>query len=199
MASPVLAALAQSHLNETARREDDLAKQVYKIIGPPGVADPNVPAIFAQFCAQWKVPALPARPATIAAFVLQNQTLGAEALLSVLSEIAAAHITASFSDPTTQWQVNAVMAQLAKIEQPRSWTKEDRIEFSRLPVTVQAIVLRRESERDAALQRSLQLIADERKQLKAAAENVRETEQAKPEIKTEETTNAKNENAAAAA
>jgi hypothetical protein len=175
--SPVIAALAQSHINETARREDGLARQVYKVIGTPGVADPNVPAIFSQACANWRVPCLPARPATVAAFLLQNQKLGAEALLEVLSGIAAAHITSSHSDPTTQWQCNAILAQLAKIEEPpRSWTKADRLEFSRLPVTVQKIVLRRESERDAALQRSLQLIADERKQLKAAAENVRETD-----------------------
>jgi hypothetical protein len=75
--------------------------------------------------------------------------------------------------------------------------QEDRVEFFRLPVAVQAIVLRRESERDSALQRALQKIADERKQLKVAAENVRETIEPKTDNKTEEITNAKAETAGA--
>jgi hypothetical protein len=68
----------------------------------------------------------------------------------------------------------------------------------RLPVAIQEIVVRREAERDGALQRALQKIADEKKQLKAAAENVRENEP-KPENKTEEKTNVENETASAGA
>jgi hypothetical protein len=60
------------------------------------------------------------------------------------------------------------MARFVKIEPPRSWTKEDRVEFFRMPVTAQAIVVRREGERDRALHQAQQKIADERKAIQSA-------------------------------
>jgi hypothetical protein len=197
MTSPVLAALTNARLAETAKHEADLGALVYKNIGRPTVTDASVPAIFEEFCAKWKVPSLPARPTTCAGFCIQHRGLEADELIEVMAGVSRAHQAANLADPTASLECNVVMARFVKIEPPRSWTKEDRVEFFRLPVTAQAIVVQRESERDAGLQRAMQKIADERKQLKAAAENVRQAEP-KPEIKEEKAKNVEAENAGAA-
>lgn len=49
------------------------------------------------------------------------------------------------------------------IEPPQSWSAEDRAVFAKLPPEAQAIVQRRESERDRLIQTRTQEIADERK------------------------------------
>src|SRR6516164_3981442 len=169
--SPVIEALANSHLNEQrrviAKRESDLAARVHQVVGPHHVTDGSLPSVFWSFCQQHGVPALPARPSTCAAFCLDlEHDLGAEKLLDLLAGVSRAHVAAGLADPTASWQVNAVMARFAKTETPRSWTEEDRVEFLGLPAMVREIVLRREGERDNALQRALQKVADERKQLK---------------------------------
>lgn len=51
----------------------------------------------------------------------------------------------------------------APIEPPKSWSAEDRALFSKLPPEAQAVVSRRESEREAQFTRRAQEIADERK------------------------------------
>jgi hypothetical protein len=193
VSSPVIRALAQSHINEVAQHEADLAARVYKNIGRPTVTDAVVPAVFQEFCAKWKVPCLPARPTTCAGFAIQYRGLDAAELVEIMAGISRAHQAANFADPTASFECNVVLARFVKIEPPRSWTKEDRVEFLALPATVQKIVLRREEERDAGQQRALQKLADERKLL----ENVRQTIETKPESKTEEKTNAKNETASA--
>jgi hypothetical protein len=182
-ASPVLAALARSHINETAKHEADLAARVYKNIGRPTVTDAVVPAVFEEFCAKWKVPCLPARPTTCAGFCIQYRGLDADELVEIVAGISRAHQAANFADPTASFECNIVLARFVKIEPPRSWTKEDRVEFFRAPVAIQKIVLRREDERNVGVQRAIQKLVDERKQL----ENVRKTQ---TPLKTEETTNA---------
>lgn len=54
-------------------------------------------------------------------------------------------------------------AKPAAIEPPRSWSAEDRAVFSRLPPEAQAVVARRESERESAFTKRTQEIAEERK------------------------------------
>jgi hypothetical protein len=199
MTSPVLAALANARLNETAQHEADLAARVYKNIGRPTVTDAIVPAVFEEFCAKWKVPSLPARPTTCAGFCIQHRGLDADELVEVMAGVSRAHQASNLADPTASFECNVVLARFIKIEPPRSWTKEDRVEFFRLPITAQAIVVRREGERDRALHQAMQKIADERKQLKAAAENVRETEPKPETIEEKATTNVENKVRAAGA
>jgi hypothetical protein len=155
--SPVIEALANSHLSEQrrviAKREADLAGKVHRVIGPSPVTDGALPAVFATFAQRYGVPALPCRPSTCAAFCLDHQSdLGTGKLIDLLATIAQAHVAAGFADPTTSWQVDAVMARFANVElePPRSWTKEDRVEFFRLPVVVQEIVLRKRTRRGSS-------------------------------------------------
>jgi hypothetical protein len=56
---------------------------------------------------------------------------------------------------------------LPSIEPPRSWTKEQKDEFSGLPRHVQEIVAQREQEREATLRRSQNEAAEQRKALEA--------------------------------
>jgi hypothetical protein len=53
--------------------------------------------------------------------------------------------------------------QAAPIEPPKSWTADERAEFSKLPPAMQATIARREGERDQAISRHVQEIADAKK------------------------------------
>lgn len=68
--------------------------------------------------------------------------------------------------PTDQGEVEP--AETPAIEPPRSWSKEDAEFFKQLPPDAQAIVARRESERDKAVQRSTTEAAEVRKAAEAA-------------------------------
>jgi hypothetical protein len=195
VSSPVIRALAQSHLNETAKHEADLAAKVHRVIGPNPVTDgASVPAVYEEFCRKFQVPSLPSRPTTAAAFCLAHCGLDVEELLEVMAGVSRAHLAANFACPVGDWCVNAVLGRRLKVEAPRSWTKEDRAEFLRLPLTVQKIVLRRELDRDRGVHQAMQKISDERKQLQAAIENVRQTNETNPETQTTKKDNHSAEN-----
>jgi hypothetical protein len=131
--------------------------------------------------------------------VLQFGRFGADVLAEDLAAISAVHVAHNFADPTQGFPVTAAVARVAEIEPPRSWTALERKRFAALPLQVQQYILQRENERDRALSQATQKIADERKQLKAAIENVRQTDQTKPEtIEEKATTNVETENAGAA-
>jgi hypothetical protein len=203
MTSPVLTALAQSHINETARREADLARRVHRVIGPNPVTDGSIPAIFLGFCQQNGVPALPARPSTCALFCLQHQEFGADALVGVMAGVARAHLAAGVADPTSDWQVNAVLQRIVRCVPPRSWPKEKKLEFMRLPIDLQVWVAKRDEERDRAVRMAQQNASHWRKQLQAAGiepdHNVRETSEPKTDNnKTDEKTDAKETSSASA-
>jgi hypothetical protein len=198
MRNPVMEALVGARLNEQNQRDTDIAAAVFQALGAAPAAG-KLPQTFVDFCRTWNVSPMPARPAAVAAFVLQFGRFGADVLAEDLAAISAVHVAANQGDPTQGFPVTAAVARVAEIEPPRSWTVVERKRFAALPLPTQQYVLQRESERDSALQRALQKVADERKQLKAAAENVCQTEQTKPETKTEEkTTNVETENAGAA-
>src|SRR6516225_4229895 len=115
MTSPVLAALTNARLAEqrqvVADREAKLAAEVYRIIGPPDhIPDAVMPVVFAQFCAKWGVPSLPARPISCAAFVLSHRGIDPAELVELVAAIGRAHLAADFADPTASSTVNAALA-----------------------------------------------------------------------------------------
>jgi hypothetical protein len=97
------------------------------------------------------LPALPARPATVAFFVLDNVALGLSRLLAVLEAIAAVHEGAA--DPTLSPVVAAALAKVAPVPSPRSWPKAAAAQFVALPRSLQTYVAARERERDREIRR----------------------------------------------
>jgi hypothetical protein len=189
-------ALVAARVNEQGRRDADIAAEVFQALGAPPAAG-KLPQSFVDFCRTWNVSYMPARPAAVAAYVLQCGRFGVDVLADDLAAISAVHVANNTADPTQGFPVTAAVARVAEVEAPRSWSVPERKRFAALPLQVQQYILQRESERDSALQRALQKASDERKQLKASADNVCQAEP-KPEIKTEKT-NVENETAAAGA
>lgn len=62
-------------------------------------------------------------------------------------------------------------------EAPKSWTAEEKAEFSKLPPALQATISRRESERDRGISQKLNEIAQERQQFTAAQQQAQQAEQ----------------------
>jgi hypothetical protein len=189
-------ALVAARVNEQNQRDTDIAAAVFQALGAAPAAG-KLPQSFVDFCRSWNVSPTPARPAAVAAYVLAHGRYGVDVLADDLAAISAVHVAANWADPTQGFPVTAAVARVAEIEAPRSWTALERKRFAALPLPTQQYVLQRESERDAAVQRALQKVSDERKQLQAA-KDVRQAEP-KPEIKEEKATNDQNENPAALA
>ena len=76
---------------------------------------------------------------------------------------ASAQDDGSDEGPTTVDEEGESEQQSAAIAPPNSWSAEDKALFSKLPPEAQAVVARRESEREAQFTRRTQEIAEERK------------------------------------
>ena len=72
-------------------------------------------------CAVKQVRRLPAKPKTVAAFVLEQDALGvpAQQIISILNAIELSHDRHSLSNPTATAIVRAALGQVVKIEPPR--------------------------------------------------------------------------------
>jgi hypothetical protein len=124
---------------------------------------------FSKWCAVKQCRRLPAKPTTIAAYVLEQDALGhpAQQIISVLDAIALAHDHHSLPNPTQTAIVSAALDQVVKVEPPRSWRPEERAEWSRVPPGIRHAIARRESDRDKALRQAQNKLADERHALAA--------------------------------
>jgi len=119
------------------------------------------------------VRALPARPATCAAFAQWQRDLGVpkEKISATLSAIEALHFAAGQSNPVAIPLVRTTTA-ASTIEPPRSWAREEQQLFTQLPVEIQVVVSRRERDRETTLRRGQNEVAELKKliRLQAAAE-----------------------------
>jgi hypothetical protein len=119
------------------------------------------------------VRSLPSKPSTIAAFILDQNKAGMDVtnLLAILDAVEQAHDSIGLSNPVRCALPRRALEQIIKAEPPRSWPKEAKAEFSLLPPDIREIVAKREMERDTALRRAQNQIAEERKALAAGADN----------------------------
>ncbi len=81
--------------------------------------------IFLHWCDVHNVPALSATPATIAAFVMQAQTLGIEKLALIVSAISRAYLARGLADPTAGGAWLHAINKIANVAPPRSWLKDE--------------------------------------------------------------------------
>ena len=75
---------------------------------------------FSKWCAVKQVRRLPAKPKTVAAFVLEQDALGvpAQQIISILNAIELSHDRHSLSNPMATAIVRAALGQVVKIEPP---------------------------------------------------------------------------------
>lgn len=118
---------------------------------------------FERWCVLTGVIALPAPPAAVAAFIKECGTLGADRVWQALQEVSRAHRQHGYADPTLGGPAAQAMNELSQIEPPRSWPKEARQRFLSLPYDLQLYTVRREAERDRAVNRAQNAAAAARK------------------------------------
>jgi hypothetical protein len=169
--NPVLDHLVNAKLDEKlnalGQRDTEISKKVYAVLGEVGPATRDVPAHFSQWCKARGLISMPARPATVAAYVLEHAHLAAiDGMASAMEAISDAHVCRGLSDPTTTWPVPAAMTKVAKNEPPKSWPKDTWKAFKSLPHALQVYVQKREADRDTALRRAQNDLAEQKKQLK---------------------------------
>jgi hypothetical protein len=108
---------------------------------------------------------LPARPASVALYVLQNRHVGLSDLVELVDQIGAAHVATGMADPTTTYPVPAMLSRIAQINPPRSWPAEEKQRFLALPYATQTYLCKREGERDRAVRQAQNEAADARKKI----------------------------------
>jgi hypothetical protein len=129
---------------------------------------------FQTWCAKQGVRSLPATPGTVAAYIAAIPEIE---IPDALDAIQAAHDYVAQSSPVGSFAVRSVLsARLTSIAPPRSFSKEDSFWFTVAPIELQQIVARRERERDTALRRSQNALAEEKKRLQNGADNKSVTE-----------------------
>jgi hypothetical protein len=152
---------------------------------PPVLSEEAKMAVvpFLQWCEVQRVRALPARPASVAAFVclLKDQKLPRQVIVETLSAIECLHIAAAVANPVATPIVSSTLG--TTVEPPRSWKKQDKEFFKTLPLHAQEIISDREQDRETHLRRSQNELAEMRKRLPDGA--------AKPVTNEKETTMAK--------
>src|SRR5262245_32399142 len=107
---------------------------------------------FLAWCEQQKVRALPCRPQCVAAYVQyqQDQGISRQLIAERLEAVAELHNAASWGNPCATPVVRRVTG-ASTIEAPRSWDKESKIAFAELPVEIQAVIAKREHDRERSV------------------------------------------------
>ena len=123
--------------------------------------------IFIAYCASKGVRHCPAKPTTVAAFVVSNGE-NQERLLTLLASITRLHFLHSIGDPVGTAIVQKALEQVVQIEPPRSWNKGERAQFLTLPVGVRAAIARRETQRELEIRRMQNLTAEKLRQKDSA-------------------------------
>jgi hypothetical protein len=116
--------------------------------------------------------ACPAKPSTVAAFIVHEKAEGtpAQQILSLVEAIAAFHDHHGLANPVATATVRQALEEVIHVDPPRSWPREARAEFALLPPDIRDVIARRESERDAWFRRQQNKVAEERKALANGAD-----------------------------
>ena len=125
---------------------------------------------FENWCALNGAAPIPAAPHIVARFVTDIAPLGIEHVWPAVQEVSRAHYVIGLADPTLSGTVCAAVNEIAKIDPPRSWPREHKAAFLRLPYDLQAYLSAREDERDKTVKRAQSEAAKLRHALKKEIE-----------------------------
>lgn len=124
-------------------------------------------AMFENWCFLQNRRAMPAAPADVAAFVATIALMGIDKVWPIVQEISRAHYMAGHADPTLSGPVAATVNNIAKIDPPRSWPKEQKFRFTQLPYDLQIYVAEHDRQREKTVRRALNEAANARNELAA--------------------------------
>jgi hypothetical protein len=126
-------------------------------------------SMFEQYCWLKSIKPVPASPYAVANFVRDVSAAGIDQIWPAVQEIARAHYTIGLADPTLSECVTAELNKIAGINPPRSWDREHRSLFTRLPYDLQVYISKREDERDKEVRRAQNQLDKLRKEPKDAS------------------------------
>jgi hypothetical protein len=122
---------------------------------------------FTEWCKQYGVRSLPARPTTIAAYL---QT-GVADCLAAAEAIRLAHQAQLLPCPIGTDCVRAVLSELLQDKPPRSWKSSEQLLWAELPPEIRAAVARREHERELVIRRCQNQAAAAKAELKRLSDS----------------------------
>ncbi|WP_424631339.1 hypothetical protein [Bradyrhizobium sp. SYSU BS000235] len=169
--NPVVKALASAQQETWNQNEAAVERAVSDILHPvfPSVRsdeDSVTPVIsaFAAWCEMMNVRSCPARPAVLAAFVVDlSASMPAADLMKAVMDIADWHLLYGLANPAATPIVLAALNEIAAVEAPRSWPKKEKHRFHALPHDLQVYIAKREKERDLVLRRAQNAAAGSRR------------------------------------
>ena len=125
-----------AHIASLSGLQDELGAWYISHTGGAEVSAANVQP-FIEFCRGKGVPHLPAKPTTVAAFVLEHTALGqSDKIRELVAAIEILHDLNGYANPAATSLVRFALDRMAPIEPPRSWPKEHKLLFTALPVEI---------------------------------------------------------------
>jgi hypothetical protein len=164
MSSPVFQALVNARMHEANGAEAGFRTFVLQELGNPPVGV-GAPPEFAFWAESKGVPAKPASPASVAAFVLEQKTMKPGLLVEIICKISEAHAGAGLSDPTAAWPVSEALSRVTEIKAPRSWPSSEKTLWQMLPEPLRKYLSIREFDRERVIRNKMNEIAEAKKQL----------------------------------
>jgi hypothetical protein len=108
---------------------------------------------FHRWCAIARQHPLPASPLTVAGFINDHAGLDPETLWAEIVNIDVAHEALGYAPPGRSTVALKAFSNTHPIEPPGSWSKDEKPLFLTLPWGIQAIIRRRETDRDREVRR----------------------------------------------
>jgi hypothetical protein len=114
----------------------------------------------------------PAKPATVALFVLEQADMGVavETILAQLNAIEQMHAKFGLSSPVRTAAVRYALETLIKTDPPRSWPTAEKAAFAMLPPDIRHIIALRQEQADRELRRLQSKVARKMELLRQEAE-----------------------------
>ncbi|WP_426419510.1 hypothetical protein [Bradyrhizobium genosp. A] len=110
--------------------------------------------MFVRWCELNNVAPCPATPSSVARFVGDCASLGADRLWPAVQEISRMHASLGLADPTLGSPAANAMSAVAAVAPPRSWPRQFKQRFGSLPYDIQAYLAAHETQRERALRRA---------------------------------------------
>lgn len=123
------------------------------------------PTTFERWCILNGTQPVPATPMMVARFVADVAPWGIEQIWPIVQEISRAHYTVGLADPTLGGPVAAAINEIAKIEPPRSWPKQQKARFALLPYDLQGYVAAHDQQREKEIRRAHSEAANAKQEL----------------------------------
>jgi hypothetical protein len=129
--------------------------------------------VWGKWCEARSVRKCPCKPWVVASYLLEQNANGvpAQVLVAMLEAISALHDYHNLANPCATRVVNLALEKIISPEVPRSWTREERAEWIKLPPPVRDAIARRENDRDKQIRR-LQNLTKQRPQTEPNSKSV---------------------------